>query len=581
MNLQLLKKIAPSILLFVIAALFTTTVKAQGTWTQLVNTPPDSNEGVMLLLTDGTVMAKTSSGLDNYGDVWDLLIPDTNGSYINGSWAPLTAMFDTRLYFSSEVLKDGRVFVAGGEYGTGSNSAEIYNPLTDSWTAAPFIPHYIGDANSELLPDGKVLEAIVGAYSADSTVVYDPVTNTWGSTAVCHGMHAETSWLLLPDQSIMLIDWISQNSERYIPALKKWVVDSKVPDTIYDAVAGEAGPSLMLPDGRGFFMGATGHTAYYTPTGTTSPGTWTAGPDVPNGYSTADAPGSIMPNGKILFTASPKPHDSDYFPSPMSFFIFDYVKDSIYLIKGPGGVDTISAPCFFSNLLSLPDGSVLFANQYSSRYYVYKPTGAPLNAWKPTITNMTQKGCTYTITGTLFNGISQGSSYGDDWQMFTNYPIVRMKKGNTVVYNRTTNWNRVAVQTGSLPDTAEFTVPLGTTAGTYWLYISANGISSDSVAFVYTPCALGIQPIADLNSSISVYPNPASEEVTITFESTNAGDYNISMTDVFGRVVKEETIKATVGNNNQKLQLAGLAKGVYMVTLQSCNYIYKTKVVVD
>ena len=31
---------------------------------------------------------------------------------------------------------------------------------------------------------------------------------------------------------------------------------------------------FLLPDGRAWFLGATGQTAYYTPTGTTTPGAW-------------------------------------------------------------------------------------------------------------------------------------------------------------------------------------------------------------------------------------------------------------------------------------------------------------------
>ena len=46
-------------------------------------------------------------------------------------------MHDTRLYYSTQVLKDGRVFVAGGEYGTGRKTGETYDPRTDRWLMAP------------------------------------------------------------------------------------------------------------------------------------------------------------------------------------------------------------------------------------------------------------------------------------------------------------------------------------------------------------------------------------------------------------------------------------------------------------
>jgi hypothetical protein len=56
------------------------------------------------------------------------------------------------LYFASAVLKDGRVFVAGGEYNDGQQvqllAAEIYDPMADSWTvlSTPSGWSKIGDA---------------------------------------------------------------------------------------------------------------------------------------------------------------------------------------------------------------------------------------------------------------------------------------------------------------------------------------------------------------------------------------------------------------------------------------------------
>ena len=93
---------------------------AQGTWTLLTNTPSHVNGGGMLLLSDGTVLVKTfSGGTDGYGNTYDKLTPSSTGSYSNGTWSSIAPMTNTRLYYSSQVLKDGRVYVAGGEYGTG------------------------------------------------------------------------------------------------------------------------------------------------------------------------------------------------------------------------------------------------------------------------------------------------------------------------------------------------------------------------------------------------------------------------------------------------------------------------------
>jgi hypothetical protein len=74
------------------------------------------------------------------------LAPDAMGSYINGTWTQLNPMSTPRLYFASEVLPNGKVWVLGGEYsGPGlvaniSGTAEIYDPVSNTWSPAASYP---------------------------------------------------------------------------------------------------------------------------------------------------------------------------------------------------------------------------------------------------------------------------------------------------------------------------------------------------------------------------------------------------------------------------------------------------------
>ena len=445
---------------------------------------PNANGGVMLLLTDGTVMVKTFvGGTDAYGNTWNKLTPNSTGSYVNGTWTTLAPMADTRLYFSSQVLKDGRVFVAGGEYGTGGSLGETYDPVTNTWTSAPAQGQRISDANSEILPDGRVLVALVTG-NLRSTIIFDPATNTWTAGPTANGIHNESAWVKLPDGSSLMVDRLSTNSERYVPSLNQWVVDATVPVDLYDPYGDETGPGFLLPDGRAFFIGSPSNTAYYTPSGTTSFGTWAAGPPIPNAQGAPDAAGAMMPNGKILCVLSPTPTATNHFPTPTTFYEFDYTTDTFTLINAPAGGTSANIPPYITNMLVLPDGTVLYAQQNSSSYYVYNPGGAPLASGKPAITSVAKNpDNSYHLTGTQLNGISQGAAYGDDWQMATNYPLVRLTAGSSVFYARTFNWSSTGVMTGNTPVTTEFTLPAGLPAGTYSLAVVANGISSDPVAF--------------------------------------------------------------------------------------------------
>src|SRR5215467_11062199 len=112
----------------VMAAIFCPQVYGAGTWGALTHqTPslsPNGNPSVMLLLSDGTVMVEndpTGGG----GTNWMKLTPDSHGSYASGTWSVLAPMQFSRGGCASDIMTNGQVFVAGGEYGTGNANCEI------------------------------------------------------------------------------------------------------------------------------------------------------------------------------------------------------------------------------------------------------------------------------------------------------------------------------------------------------------------------------------------------------------------------------------------------------------------------
>src|SRR5665213_514734 len=452
-------------------------------WMPITNLAPDYNGGGMLLLSDGTVICKTySGGNDGIGSIYDRLTPDSTGSYINGTWSQIAPMNYTRLYFSSQLLKDGRVYVAGGEYGSGSAQGEVWDPNTNIWTVTPSTGYGYIDANSELLPNGHVLQSCEWN---NVTFDYDPIANVYSNIQSTLGTVDESAWIKQKDSSILFVLMDTYTSVRYIPSQGYWITDATVPVMLYDGLS-ETGPGFLLPDGRTFYLGGSGQTAYYTPSGNTSPGSWTAGPVVPNGLGASDAGGSQMVDGKILCCFNAQ----GTFKSPTYYFIFDYLTNTFNPITAPNGAASANEPCYYSGMLNLPDGTTMYADQGQQQYYIYSSVGPPLPEAKPTIGQIYQTTCdSFSITGTLFNGINEGAGYGDDWQMATNYPIIRLKSTTTgnVYYAKTFNWNLTDVATGNYPDTTQFTIPTNLPLSTYWLWVTANGVASDSVLFTPFP----------------------------------------------------------------------------------------------
>jgi hypothetical protein len=519
-----------------------------GTWTALTNSPVNGNDGVMLLLADGRVLCKNNTGVG-----WDILSPDGSGSYANGGWTSADDMDSSRTFCTSQVLQDGRVFIAGGEYGSGGNEGATYNPLINLWSSELDFGQFISDAVSEILADGSVMFSPVNG-DRRNTIIWSP-DNTWMMGPRTNRGTNEATWIKLADNSILTVPTNSTLSERFIPALNQWQNDGTVPAGLYSPVGSETGGACLLPDGRAFFIGGNNNTAYYTPTGDNTAGTWAAGPALPDDLTAPDAAAAMLRNGHILMALSPVMFCCDtagknVFPSPTSFYEFDYTSETYTQVNAPGGGLTINAPSFVGTMVNLPNGQILWGRRGQTQYYVYTPGSAQLAANRPQIDDIIQHNDgTFTLIGKRLNGWSEGSSYGDDWQMNSNYPIVRLTDGGSVYYARTYNWSCVGcVRTGNETVTTEFELPAGLPAGTYDLRVIANGIQSDPVAFCTPHIDVSLAVTSDISchgdcdGAILATPVGATlptyqwsnAETTNSIDDLCGGTYTVTVTNLLG-----------------------------------------------
>jgi hypothetical protein len=144
-----------------------------------------------------------------------------------------------------------------------------------------------------------------------------------------------------------------------------------------------------------------------------------------------------------------------------------------------------SDPSYYGRMLELPTGQILFTDG-SKNVGLYNPTGIPSPAWAPAITKLTKTlthGKSFVLSGTQLNGLSQGAAYGDDAQMASNYPLIRIINTATghVFYARTFNPSSMGVATGSTVVSVHFEVPAGIELGASQLQVVTNGIASSPV----------------------------------------------------------------------------------------------------
>lgn len=561
---------------------FAAQIAHAATWVPLATVNPGGHVQIMLQLTDGTILVQAYNGKK-----WTKLTPDIHGSYINGTWSSVGSQIIPREYFASQVLPNGKVWVMGGEYSgpnlqaNWTNTAEIFDPVTSTWSIAASYPAQpgcptikvasadltsgsavltslypqtanlgigwtvtgdgipagativnvssdsitisaaatatitgdavtfdhayqltgcFGDDPSILLPNNQIL---AGDLSNNHTYLYNWATDSWtpGPTKANKDRSDEEGWVKLPNGTVLTYDLFLSDStsgsygEIYDPTTNSWSDHSPsdgtaagfIPRLSSGALGSELGPQLRLQDGRVLSIGATQHTALYTP----STNTWAAGPDILlNGapFGADDAPGAELPNGHVLFAADAAPQYPKAFHAPTQLFDFDPSTDTISAVDTSFDPKIASQAAYPTRMLLLPTGQVMFSDG-TAQLWVYTPDGGPAPSVRPVINKVTYNGTgLFTLTGQKLNGQSAGAAYGDDDEMDSNYPLVKMTNLATgsVYYAKTTNWSSVAVDGGSTPETVNFTLNPAITAGNYSVTVTGAGISSFPVALNVT-----------------------------------------------------------------------------------------------
>nr|MBA3916618.1 hypothetical protein [Terriglobales bacterium] len=205
---------------------------ASQSWQPLKNEAPFLGD-TMVLFQDGSLMVHEYSAQNKQtiSHNWKLT-PDNTGSYLNGTWTQLASLPSGYgpLYYSSQVLPDGRVIYEGGEYNFGmpveTKLGAIYDPLKDTWTSttAPSGWGSIGDAQSVVLPNGTYMQANEGT---TQEALLNATTLTWTTTGTGKAdINSEEGWNLLQNGFVLTVDTFNftnpRNSEVYSPKTGSW-----------------------------------------------------------------------------------------------------------------------------------------------------------------------------------------------------------------------------------------------------------------------------------------------------------------------------------------------------------------------
>jgi hypothetical protein len=198
------------------------------------------------------------------------------------TWSLVASMTTGRWGHSAALLHDGRVLVVGGEANgtpaTVLQSAEVYDPTANTWSAVPMPSTPRFGATLTTLSDGSVLLAggQANATVSDATMVVeriDAALGAWTTEGPLSTGHFFARATLLNDGRVLLVG--GQNTavaELYDPTAHAWTATAPAP-------AVRAGPvQLLLPGGRVLAAGdAMGGTPTSSAIWDPATGTWITG----------------------------------------------------------------------------------------------------------------------------------------------------------------------------------------------------------------------------------------------------------------------------------------------------------------
>ncbi len=191
------------------------------TWTA-TGAPPVASGLTATLLADGKVLlaGKDSSPSGPSAELYDPISGTwaLTGNMITSRFGHTATLLPNGkvLVAGGKIPADGRVCRSGSGsspvcLGDPIASAELYDPQSGAWSATQGTVAPRESHTATLLPDGRVLVAggegdasTSAGFALASAELYDPVSGTWSATASMAAAHREHTATLLPDGRVLV-----------------------------------------------------------------------------------------------------------------------------------------------------------------------------------------------------------------------------------------------------------------------------------------------------------------------------------------------------------------------------------------
>jgi hypothetical protein len=133
--------------------------------------------------------------------------------------------------------------------------------------------------------------------------------------------------------------------------------------------------------------------------------------------------------------------------------------------------------------------------------------------------------------------------------------------------------------------TTSITVKFSATAGTRTISViginaCGNGASKSLVITAAACPRIGDAPENTLYN-VEAYPNPVHDQLRIEFSSLKSNQFNLMLTDIAGRTLRNIKMNAEEGFNHLDMDMSGLSEGLYLLNVQGPDGNHQIRIVVE
>jgi hypothetical protein len=169
--------------------------------------------------------------------------------------------------------------------------------------------------------------------------------------------------------------------------------------------------------------------------------------------------------------------------------------------------------------------------------------------------------------------------------------LVKLTKWNTITNLRDVVATGSVTLSGMAMSWATFTVNLtyasSVAPDSCMIVLKASGTTPtnndylwvDNLAF--SGSVTGIKTIENNISDVSVFPNPATENVTVELNVKKASPINFKLVDLTGKLIKEINADEVFGNYKTSISITDIAKGSYFLKISTDDGVEVKKIMIQ